>query len=110
MKKAKFTKLIKSFQFAELFNLLGWDIFNNQIPINLKEQEYQLVGIAQKRTFAILQCPHNNEGEIPKSNLRKQIERKLTKYYHEHLIIYTNKNQTQQIWQLVIKEPNLHNS
>src|SRR5690606_160152 len=38
-------------------------------------------------------------------NTRKKIDNKITKLYYEHLIIYTDKNNVQQVWQLVIREP-----
>jgi hypothetical protein len=106
MKKSKFTELIKAFDFETLFNELGWDNFSNEIQITVNEQDFRLTGIAEKKSFAILHCPHNCEGKIPQSNHRKQIESKVAKIYFEHLIIYTDKNKTQQIWQFVVKETN----
>lgn len=53
-----------------------------------------------------MHCPFTSEGKIPLSSVRKQIERILTLHYFEHLIIYTNSDKTQQVWQLSIKEEN----
>jgi hypothetical protein len=106
MKKQAFTNYIKGFDFATLFNELGWDNFSNQLPIAVNEDAFMLHGIAVKKGFVILQCPPLSNGKIPVSNIRKQIENKVAKNYFEHLIIYTDQNQSHQIWQLTVKEEN----
>jgi len=52
--KKQFSKYIKEFDFKNLFINLGWDNFNNDIPIIVNGAHYNLKGIAQKRGFAIL--------------------------------------------------------
>ncbi len=106
MNKSTFSTYIKSFDFATLFNELGWDHFNNQIPVAAGDQTFILKGIVEKKGFVILLCSPQPDGKIPVSNLRKQIEGRITKYYQEHLIIYADKNDTQQVWQLALKEEN----
>lgn len=106
MKKTQFTTYLKDFNFIELFNELGWDNFDNKLPIAVNDDAFELNGIAVKKGFVILSCPPYANGKIPLSNIRKQIELKVAKNYFEHLIIFYDKSHTQQIWQLTIKEEN----
>ncbi|MBL0330033.1 MAG: hypothetical protein IPP64_11590 [Bacteroidetes bacterium] len=106
MKKAQFTEFIKAFDFKDLFNQLGWDNFNNQLPVAINEEAFMLQGIAEKKGFVIILCPPLSNGKIPLSNIRKQLESKVANHYFEHLIIYSDRDKKQQIWQLAIKEEN----
>jgi len=106
MNKTTFSAFIKSFDFNTLFNELGWDHYSNKIPVAAADQTFVLNGIVEKRGFVILQCSPQSDGKIPVSNIRKQIEGKLTKFHQEHLIIYIDRNRTQQVWQLALKEEN----
>jgi hypothetical protein len=106
MKKKHFDNYLKSFELKELFNELGWANFDNALPVSVDDTTYKLTGIAEKQGFAIMLCPPQAGGKAPVSSVRKQIENRVTKTYFEHLIIYTDAKQTQQIWQLAIKEEN----
>lgn len=106
MKKTTFTEYIKDFNFISLFNELGWDNFQNQFAIAVGDDAFMLSGVGQKKGFVIVQCPPLSNGKIPLSTVRKQIEQKVASQYFEHLIIYTDKDKTQQVWQLAIKETN----
>ncbi|SNT28599.1 Eco57I restriction-modification methylase [Ekhidna lutea] len=106
MKKAHFSKLIKEFNFETLFNELGWDNFHDSLPKKIGDEIYTLNGVAEKKGFAILHCPPLANRKPPLSAIRKQIEKKVTDSYQEHLIIYTDAAQKQQIWQLVVTEDN----
>ncbi len=106
MKKNRFSEYIRDFDFSNLFNELGWDNFNNNLPVAVNEDAFMLKGIVEKKGFVILHCSALPNGKIPVSNIRKQIEAKVAKHYFEHLIIYSDKIQSQQIWQIAIKEEN----
>ncbi len=106
MKKKRFSELIKSFDFKTLFNELGWDNFSNILPIIINEDIFELKGIASKKGFVILQCSPMSNGKIPLSNVRKQIEARITPQHFEHLIIFTNQTENHQIWQIALKEEN----
>lgn len=106
MKKNRFSEFIKLFDFKNLFNELGWDNFDNNLPIAVNEDAFMLKGIVEKKGFVILYCPAMPNGKIPLSNIRKQIEAKVAKHYFEHLIIYSDQIQSHQIWQIAIKEEN----
>ncbi len=104
MNKEQFTEFIKSFDFKNLFINLGWDNFNNILPIAVDDMPFELKGMVEKRGFVIMLCSSAYKGEIPLSNIRKKIERQICKYHQEHLIIYTDDAKTKQIWQYVVQE------
>lgn len=104
MNKIQFAKYIKDFDFKNLFINLGWDNFNNEIPMVINECQYNLQGVAQKRGFAIIVCPPEPDGKIPVNDVRKKIENSLRKFHQEHLIIYYDSSKQEQKWQFVIEE------
>ena len=106
LEKKRFARLIKGCELRELFNELGWDHAKKKEPIKENDEIYELDAIAAKRDFGIFVCPPEKTGKIPQQNVRRKIDRAISKKYFEHLIIYVNEKKTQQIWQLVIKEPN----
>lgn len=96
------TQHLKAFDFATLFiEELGWDRPGSRQPemINAGGQDYRLSPLADKRGVRIFHCP-----EIPDRALRQYIEREITKRAFEHLIIFTDEEQTRQIWQWVARE------
>ncbi len=103
--KTRFTDLIKNFKFKELFNELGWDHYDTEQLISIEDQKFKLKAVSEKRGFVVFICSPDSASKIPPYNFRKQIDAKITKLYFEHLIIYTDKSNSQQIWQLVIREP-----
>lgn len=103
--KARFTDLIKNFKFKELFNELGWEYYNAEQLISIEDKKFKLTAVSEKRGFVVFVCSPDSDGKIPAYNERKQIDAKITKLFFEHLIIYTDKTNSQQIWQLVIREP-----
>ena len=104
--KPQFDQLIKSFNFKDLFNELGWDHFDNVLPIAVGEEAIKLTGIAEKRSFAVLHCPPLPGARVPNSALRKQIQSRVAKSHYENLLIYTDQDRKQQVWQLATKEEN----
>ena len=103
--KETFRKLINSFNFKELFIELGWDNYNDRQPqITIKDETYKIEAISEKRGFVILKCQPNSNGKIPVYNIRKQIENKISKHHQEHLIIFGDAANNEQIWQLTIRE------
>ena len=103
MDKERFAQLIKNFDFKNLFIELGWDNFNENISIMVDDSNYEIRGIVEKRGFAILQCIPT-QGTIPIGSIRKKIEHKISRIYHEHLIIYSDDSKQKQIWQFIIEE------
>ena len=107
LEKKQFFQLIQNFEFKKLFNELGWDHSKvKPFPILVKETIFNLTAIVDKRDFLIFICDSNVDNKIPTKEERRKIDRELTKLFQEHLIIYIDKNKSQQLWQLSIKEPN----
>lgn len=104
LSKAEFTKYIKQFDFRELFNHMGWNNDKTKQPITVDGFEYTLQAVAEKSGFKILLCSPNTDGLIPDNATRKKIETKVTKLFQEHLIIFTDKAQKEQIWLLAVRK------
>ncbi|MEK7846087.1 MAG: DNA methyltransferase, partial [Nitrospinota bacterium] len=99
--KSRFNHLIKGFQFAELFNELGWDYVKKTEKVVVHDTEYLLNAVAEKKGFVVFVCTHSS---IPDDNIRKKIDNAVTKLYFEHLLIFCDSAKKQQIWQLIIRE------
>lgn len=99
--KEQFTSYIENFDFTSLFNHLGWTFAEDQFPVKLKEQTYLFHSAAEKRGFRILVFKHQ---DLPDYNTRVQLDRKIAKLFKEHLIIFCDKNNTVQIWQVAVKQ------
>jgi len=99
-------RYLREFNFSKLFiEELGWDYHRTRpLEILLDENAYILNSIAQKRGMVVFHCDSNEDNKIPISTVRRKIERKAAKSAHEHIIIYTDKENTIQIWQWVKRE------
>lgn len=91
---------LKESEFEDLFTqVLGWDNHFQTLHFVVDDTEYQITAVAQKRGVAIFHCPATTEGCIPERKFREKIHREVSKTSHENLIIYTDTEQTSQIWQ-----------
>ena len=103
-------QLLSDFEFETLLiEELGWDRHRGEVATEIRERgvdesEYILTVIAQKRGMAVFLCPARTDGSIPDYAIRRKIQREAAKSVHEHLIIYTDAEQTIQIWQWVKRE------
>lgn len=96
---------LKSFDFKTLFiEELGWDHCGNGLEIMLNGTSYSLSAVAEKHGMVVFICSHLQNGRIPDYAVRRKIEQQAAKSIHEHIIIYTDKNKTTQIWQWVKRE------
>ena len=104
-------QLLRNFEFETLWiEELGWDRHREEVRTEIREREvdeneYLLTTIAQKRGMAVFLCPARTDGSIPDYAIRRKIQREVAKSVHENLIIYTDAEQTTQIWQWVKREP-----
>ena len=106
-------KYLQLSDFTSLFiEELGWDYADiSPIYLAVDEEnstleytlEYTLEAVAQKRGLIVYHCVAEN-GILPNAKTRKNIDTQVTSYSQEHLIIYTDKNQSKQIWQWVKRE------
>jgi hypothetical protein len=95
---------IESFNFTNLFNDLGWNHLNEQTPIKLNEETYTFHSVAEKSGFRIMVFNPNASQDLPDYATRLQLDRKIGKLFREHLLIFCDKNNTTQIWQLFVKQ------
>jgi hypothetical protein len=94
-------RCLQAFDFKTLFiEELGWDHFSGaSLPIEVDDHSYALERIAEKRGVRVFLCR-----EMPDNATRRKIEHQLTRQIREHLIIYTDPEQTTQKWQWVRRE------
>ena len=104
LSKQEFSSYIKQFKFRELFNDMGWNNDRTKQPIVVDDSTYILQAVAEKSGFKILLCNPATDGFISDYNTRKKIETKITKLFQEHLIIFYDAKQQEQIWQLVVRQ------
>ncbi|OPY66763.1 MAG: Eco57I restriction-modification methylase [Syntrophorhabdus sp. PtaU1.Bin050] len=98
-------KLLKEFDFVSLFREeLGWDRYNNDIRVQVDGRTFSLTGVAEKRGMAAFLCNPQDKDSVPDYVLRRKIDRETTKSIHEHIIVYTDRDRTTQIWQWVRRE------
>jgi hypothetical protein len=102
--KSEFSKYIKDFQFRELFNEMGWNNDRNRLQIVVDDANFHLEGMAEKRGFKIFTCEPDADGLLPDRATRKKIEGKVTKLFHEHLIIFIDAQRRDQVWQLAVRK------
>jgi len=94
-------KHIQNFSFEDLFiDELGWDQYHDQLPVPVEDQVITLDAFAQKRGLVAF-----HYGGIPEYRMRRKIEQQVAKSHRENIIIYTDLEATQQIWQWVRREP-----
>jgi len=99
-------KQLRDFDFRKLFiNELGWDKVNTDVTLQVDGQDYCLQAVAQKRGLVVFHCPTPVGQTFPDYAMRRKIDAKARKSFHEHLIIFTDPANTQQKWQWVRREP-----
>ena len=104
-------QLLKDFEFEELLiDELGWDRYSGEVATEIREtgvdaSEYLLTAVAEKRGMAVFHHSAKTDEGIPDYATRRKIQREVAKSVHEHLIIYTDAENTTQIWQSVKREP-----
>ncbi|MBK8754340.1 MAG: Eco57I restriction-modification methylase domain-containing protein [Candidatus Competibacteraceae bacterium] len=106
MNSIRVRQLLKAFDFRTLFvDELGWDYCKLVLDFLANGQTRILRAIAQKRGMVAYECPTPAGELLPGYAIRRQIEHEVAKATHEHFIIFTDAEQTTQIWQWVKREP-----
>ena len=83
---------------------LGWDRHQGStVTISVKEQHFRATPIAEKRGFVVWRC-EAGDGRIPSHSVRRQVERRITSLAFEHLIVFVDDPQREQVWQWVKRE------
>jgi hypothetical protein len=96
---------LHDFDFVGLFNDLGWDHLRSDKLLDIDGATYDLRGIAHKKGFQVFRCGPGAAGEMPDRATRRKIDREISKEAQEHLLIFTDAEQTTQVWQWVRREP-----
>jgi Eco57I restriction-modification methylase len=97
---------LKDFDLKGLFvEELGWDHHTAAYQITAGGRSYLLSAVAHKHGFAAFICEPGAGGRIPDYATRRKIDSQLTKFAHEHLVIFVDEGKTTQIWQWLKKEP-----
>ncbi|MBN2548715.1 MAG: Eco57I restriction-modification methylase domain-containing protein [Anaerolineales bacterium] len=98
-------KLLQKFDLPRLFiEEMGWNNPPADQVIEFQGQTLHLKAIAEKAGFAVFLCPPLADGRLPDYAGRRKIETLLRRLVHEHLIIFTNADRSQQKWQWVRHE------
>ena len=97
---------LQNFDFAGLMvEELGWNHPQSApIIVPIGSDSYDLSPVAEKAGFAVYRCSPGADGATPNQNIRRQIERKVADTSYEHLIIFVDAAETQQVWQWVKRE------
>ena len=100
-------KFLQDFQLAKLFTQeLGWDKYAAPLSVIVAGQTYALRGVAEKRGVRVFQCPTDPvTGCVPDYATRRAIEKEVTKFAIEHLIIFVDVAKSAQVWQWVARRP-----
>ena len=99
-------KYLKQFEFEPLFvQELGWDYYQGQhLHLSIEGNTYTLNALVKKQGMVVYRCGPDSKGRIPDYATRRQIDKEVTKYVYEHLLIYIDAAQTEQVWQWVRRE------
>ncbi len=98
---SRLRRYITEFNFKQLFiEELGWDNASpTPLTVTVDGAPYTLRPVAEKRGIVLLSCP-----QIPPYAVRRQIDREVTKYHREHLIVFAAPDQAAQVWLWVRRE------
>lgn len=99
-------QLVRGFDFRPLFlEELGWDGHQAELEIRLDGRTLSLTAVAQKRGMVVYRCSAPAGESIPEYPERRKIEKQVARQAHEHIIIFTDAENSTQIWQWVRREP-----
>jgi len=84
---------------------LGWDNYRATLTLPVREQTFTLHAVAKKRGMTVFQCTAPSGEAIPPYPVRGEIERQVAQHSFEHLIIFTDADRSEQVWQWVKREP-----
>jgi hypothetical protein len=96
---------LREFDFPALFTQdLGWDKHSATFDVTFNGQGFVLSAIAEKRGMVALHCPCPAGMRLPDYPTRCKVEQQITRFAHEHLLIFTDPSRSLQIWQWVKRE------
>ena len=97
---------IRDFTFAKLFvEELGWNPAQKKShTVKIGGDSFTLKPIAEQGGMLVMHC-QPLVGAMPPYNIRRKIEKEAGKIAAEHIVIFCDLAQTQQIWQWTKREP-----
>ena len=97
---------LQGFDFPGLFvEGLGWNYHQGEpLIVQVNGQDHTLTPVAEKAGFQVFSCSPGQDGAIPEYPTRRRIESQAAKSAFEHLIIFVDANQENQVWQWVKRE------
>lgn len=97
--------LLQSGNLIKLFvEELGWEHCRQKLTLRAGEADYTFAAVAEKRGFTAWLCA-SADGELPDHSTRLKLDRALTQTSFEHLIVFATKDNAQQSWMWVRREP-----
>ncbi len=96
--------LLKAGKLKELFAEIGWDNARLRQPVSVDGETFTLTAVAQKRDVYILECVAGGDGKIPPYKRRRKIQVEASKVAAENILIFVNKERTEQVWHWVRRE------
>ena len=105
--RRRIQQYLKAFDFRTLFiEELGWDTLREApLAIAVDGQTYTLRPLVEKRGFKVYTCSPDTKGQVPSSAIMHKIEREVTRHAYEHIVIYIDAAQENQVWQWIKREP-----
>ena len=102
----RLTRAIREFDFETAFNEVGWDYYNERsFPVSAAGDSFTLHPVAEKRGAVVYRVEPDVNGQIPPREMRRKIDREVTKLGFEHLLVYADAAESKQIWQWVHRRP-----
>ncbi|MFP4029469.1 MAG: Eco57I restriction-modification methylase domain-containing protein [Candidatus Brocadiia bacterium] len=103
---SRMRNLVENFDFERIFiEELGWDRLTATLSIEIDDHHHELTAVAEKRGMVVLLSNCDDDGRIPDYSTRRKLDRRIAKRHHEHIVIYTDPDETTQIWQWVKRQP-----
>lgn len=102
--KTLFSSYIKAFRFVDLFNEMGWNLNRSEQTITVDGTPFHLKGVAEKSGFKVFLCRPPAGDKLPDSAVRKKIELKVWRLFPEHLILFTDDQRREMVWQLAVRK------
>jgi hypothetical protein len=104
LSKQEFKQFIRDFNFREMFNEMGWDRDNTTQSVRIDDHVFNLTSAGAKSGFKVFVCGAGADGRIPDYATRKKVETAVRRLYPEHLIIFPDSANTEQLWQFVARQ------
>lgn len=98
---------IREFDFSEIMvECLGWNHYRAEpLLVRVDNHEYALRPVAEKSDFVVLQCAPSPDGSIPPRPIRTKIEIRAAKRHYEHILIFVDEQESEQVWQWADRKP-----